>query len=283
MKREMALCGKFMRLGTKLGILIGSVVIGSGGVAYWMTTASYALFDMAYVSKDVKSRFDVDALSKNLTDVAIEEVSRQAVSDLQNEKNGFAQFGKMLGMGMLQQMRPAIEVKIKDEISKSITTSDSSVMPNLKGVRYQGDEVFVALERSGKEFELVMEKTKGIWKFTKLSDRSTKEFLSEMRKNAGAVSTTSPQITPTAIDPAPVSIPEPESPQVNSSRFNAEIFDPPSNCRIGPGSDSDVKQVFQKGDVLVDRNNPATDRKGEAWYRESDLGCWLHHSQIRFK
>lgn len=70
-----------MKLAAKLGILIGSIVIGSGGVAYWMTTPSYALFDMTYVSKDVKRRFDVDALSKNLTDMAIEEFSRQAVSE----------------------------------------------------------------------------------------------------------------------------------------------------------------------------------------------------------
>ena len=65
--------------------------------------------------------------------------------------------------------------------------------------------------------------------------------------------------------------------------FNAEVFDPPSNCRIRPEANSSVKQVLQKGDVLVDRNNPQTDSKGEFWYREQYLGCWLHNSQIRFK
>jgi len=68
-----------------------------------------------------------------------------------------------------------------------------------------------------------------------------------------------------------------------TSNFNAEIFDPPSNCRVSPRVNSSVQQVLQKGDVLVDRGNPQTDSRGGLWYREEYLGCWLHNSQIRFK
>jgi hypothetical protein len=81
----------------------------------------------------------------------------------------------------------------------------------------------------------------------------------------------------------PESISSPQT-VVATNAFNAEIFDPPSNCRVGPGKDLQVKKLLrQKGDVLVDRANPATDSKGELWYREQHLDCWLHNSQIRFK
>jgi hypothetical protein len=82
-----------------------------------------------------------------------------------------------------------------------------------------------------------------------------------------------------AVHPSQTAIPVKE-PDVNS-KFNAEVFDPPSNCRTGPGSGNAVKEVLQRGDVLVDYNSPQTDTKGEAWYREQHLGCWLHHSQVR--
>jgi hypothetical protein len=68
-----------------------------------------------------------------------------------------------------------------------------------------------------------------------------------------------------------------------TSKFNAEVFDPPSNCRMAPSTDSSVKQVLQHGDVLLDQSNPQTDQQGNAWYREQYLGCWIHHSQIHFK
>jgi hypothetical protein len=70
--------------------------------------------------------------------------------------------------------------------------------------------------------------------------------------------------------------------QTSESKFNAVIFDPPSNCRTAPGTENAVAQVLPKGDVLVDRETPQSDRKGEAWYQEKYLGCWLHHSQVRF-
>lgn len=71
--------------------------------------------------------------------------------------------------------------------------------------------------------------------------------------------------------------------QPANTNFNAEIFDPPSNCRTGPGTDNPVHKALQKGDILIDINNPKMDRKGEIWYEEQYLGCWLHHSQIRIK
>jgi|GEM_PF-6415214 len=88
--------------------------------------------------------------------------------------------------------------------------------------------------------------------------------------------------------PDKASIPVSESkPEVQASlanrSFNAEIFDPPSNCRVSPKATSAVQQVLQKGDVLVDRGNPQTDIEGGLWYREQYLGCWVHNSQIRFK
>jgi hypothetical protein len=275
-----------MKLSTKIGILAGSALIGSGSVAYWMTTPSYALFDMAYVSKDVKTRFDLDSFSKYLTDAALEEVSRQTLSEIQGEQNGFAQFGKMIGMGMLQQMRPAIEIKIKDELSKAIAQSDASGSRSFKNLHRQGDEAVVTLVRDGKELDLVMEKKKGMWKFTKFSDRTTKEFLASMRQDkSSAVATT--DFPATSSETTAQLTPSPRLPnnpaQVTTPAFNAEIFDPPSNCRSGPGSNNPVEQALQNGDILVDRDNPQMDDKGNPWYREQHLNCWLHHSQVRFK
>jgi Excalibur calcium-binding domain len=63
---------------------------------------------------------------------------------------------------------------------------------------------------------------------------------------------------------------------------NAEIVDPPSNCRIAPGTENAVNQILQRGDVTVDREAPRFDGKGDEWYQEKNMGCWLHHSQIRF-
>jgi Excalibur calcium-binding domain len=70
--------------------------------------------------------------------------------------------------------------------------------------------------------------------------------------------------------------------QTSESKFNAVVFDPPSNCRTAPGTENTVAQVLPKGDVWLDREAPQSDRKGEAWYQEKSLGCWLHHSQVRF-
>jgi Excalibur calcium-binding domain len=80
-----------------------------------------------------------------------------------------------------------------------------------------------------------------------------------------------PEATP-ANQPAPA-----------TNNFNAEIFDPPSNCRSGPTSRSAVVKSLQRGDVLVDRNNFQLDASGASWFREMYLNCWLHESQIQFK
>ena len=68
-----------------------------------------------------------------------------------------------------------------------------------------------------------------------------------------------------------------------NSGFNAEINDPPTNCRSNPGSANSVQQVLPRGDVLVNRSNPQYDTGGGTWYKEQYLGCWIHESQIRFK
>jgi hypothetical protein len=72
-------------------------------------------------------------------------------------------------------------------------------------------------------------------------------------------------------------------PAPSVSNFNAEIFDPPSNCRSGPTSSSAVVKSLQRGDVLVDRGNFQLDAAGASWFREINLNCWLHESQIQFK
>jgi hypothetical protein len=77
---------------------------------------------------------------------------------------------------------------------------------------------------------------------------------------------------------APASQPAP-----SVSNFNAEIFDPPSNCRSGPTSSTAVVKSLQRGDVLVDRGNFQLDASGASWFREINLNCWLHESQIKFK
>ena len=70
---------------------------------------------------------------------------------------------------------------------------------------------------------------------------------------------------------------------LQNSEFNAEINDPPTNCRSNPGSANSVQQVLQRGDVLVNRSNPRYDAGGSTWYQEQYLGCWIHESQMRFK
>ncbi len=76
---------------------------------------------------------------------------------------------------------------------------------------------------------------------------------------------------------------DPRGSAQTSSVFNAEIIDPPTNCRSNPGSDNSVQQVLQRGDVLIDRENSAVDIRGNIWYREKYLGCWIHQSQLQFK
>ena len=103
---------------------------------------------------------------------------------------------------------------------------------------------------------------------------------------APIAATPAPVATPLA-PPPDVNTPEPSTPkpaaQPVNENFNAEIFDPPSNCRALPGTTSSVVRSFQRGDVLVDRNNAQLDSKGEIWYKELYVGCWIHNSQIRFK
>ncbi len=77
---------------------------------------------------------------------------------------------------------------------------------------------------------------------------------------------------------------QPPSSEVSKvETFNARIYDPPSNCRAGASKSSAVKQVLQKGDVLVDRSNPQKDEENKLWYREQYLDCWIHESQVQFK
>jgi hypothetical protein len=76
---------------------------------------------------------------------------------------------------------------------------------------------------------------------------------------------------------------DPRGSAQTSSGFNAEITDPPTNCRSNPGAGNSVQQVLQRGDVLVDVTNPIVDTKGNNWYREQYLGCWIHQSQLQFK
>ena len=99
---------------------------------------------------------------------------------------------------------------------------------------------------------------------------------------ATPVAVAAPLALPPAANTPEPSTPKPAAQPVNEN-FNAEIFDPPSNCRALPGTTSSVLRSFQKGDVLVDRNNAQLDAKGEIWYKELYVGCWIHNSQIRFK
>ena len=65
--------------------------------------------------------------------------------------------------------------------------------------------------------------------------------------------------------------------------FNAEIIDPPTNCRANPGSGNSIQKVLQRGDVRVNLVSPRYDDKGGEWYQEQSLGCWIHQSQMKFK
>ena len=113
-----------------------------------------------------------------------------------------------------------------------------------------------------------------------------------------AVTSVAPVAAPVAIAPASVAAPvtpapapisspslalDPPKDPAPSTDFNAEIMDPPSNCRSNPSSNSPIQKVLQLGDILVDRSNVGKDSKGDIWYREQYLGCWIHNSQLQFK
>jgi len=106
------------------------------------------------------------------------------------------------------------------------------------------------------------------------------------------VQAATPAIEKETLAEKPVKVTEPaptnkasNTPQGTSenSGFNAEINDPPTNCRSNPGSANSVQQVLQRGDVLVNRSNPRYDTGGGTWYKEQYLDCWIHESQIKFK
>ena len=101
-------------------------------------------------------------------------------------------------------------------------------------------------------------------------------------------STPQPKESATPEPPTETVTPKPKTqalnqPASNSSGFNAQITDPPSNCRSGPGKDNSVVQELQKGDVLVDQQRSQSDSAGGSWYREEYLNCWIHASQLQFK
>lgn len=63
----------------------------------------------------------------------------------------------------------------------------------------------------------------------------------------------------------------------DSPAFNAEINDPPTNCRATPSMSGTVQKVLQRGDVKV------TLVPSNGWHQEQYLGCWIHNSQLTFK
>jgi Excalibur calcium-binding domain len=105
----------------------------------------------------------------------------------------------------------------------------------------------------------------------------------------------SPSPSPIAVaspNPSPDPIPSPDPKPEQSKRidqdiqpsetFNAEIFDPPSNCRATPDLNGVVQKVLDKGDVLIDKGSPTANQDG-TWYREKYLNCWIHSSQLQHK
>jgi hypothetical protein len=94
-----------------------------------------------------------------------------------------------------------------------------------------------------------------------------------------------PSAVPESIKPSSSLVKSDKLKQVESSPsdFNAEIFDPPSNCRSGPGKSNALVKAFQRGDVLVDQKHPQADAQGAMWFKEQYANCWVHESQIKFK
>lgn len=71
-----------------------------------------------------------------------------------------------------------------------------------------------------------------------------------------------------------------QTPQPDQTEFNAEIFDPPSNCRSDAGKEYSVVTTFPRGVVAVEANSPKTNEGN--WYREIHQNCWIHESQLRW-
>jgi hypothetical protein len=70
------------------------------------------------------------------------------------------------------------------------------------------------------------------------------------------------------------------SQSIEDSEFNAEIADPPSNCREGAGKEFTVVTTFPSGVVAVDVANSR--QNGGNWYREVHNNCWIHESQLQW-
>jgi hypothetical protein len=293
----------------KVGLVLGAFTVVLGGTfAYWRTTPSYALFDVGYLSKDLKSRVDVKEISTQITDAVMAYASKEATTTLQTSQNGFEQFGTMLGLGMLQQMRPVIEQQIRTKLEESIADLDQSAKKGsfkVLSINRMGNEALVSvLNPSGQVVEFQMTETSGYWRFTGLSDASLSQFIDSMKQAPSTSSetpTTAPSETsviPTPIAQAAISATEPvgepvkpapaatvspspvsRSQVVASANFNAEVFDPPSNCRAQPETGRVVK-VFAKGIIKVDpdRHLPGA----EDWYYETYQNCWIHQSQFRW-
>ncbi|MBD1848478.1 hypothetical protein [Leptolyngbya sp. FACHB-711] len=293
----------------KVGLVLGAFTVVLGGTfAYWRTTPSYALFDIGYLSKDLKSRVDIKEISTQTTDAVVAYASKEATATLQTSQNGFEQLGTMIGLGMLQQMRPIIEQQIRTKLEESITDLDQSAKKGsfkVLSINRMGNEALVSvLNPSGQVVEFQMTGTNGYWRFTGLSDASLAKFIDSLKQSPSTLSetpTTTPSetpVTPTPLaqtaTPATNPVKEPgitapaatvnsssvsRSQDVASANFNAEVFDPPSNCRAQPETGRVVK-VFAKGIIKVnpDRHLPGA----EDWYYETYQNCWIHQSQFRW-
>lgn len=298
-----------MKVLHKVSLGLGAFALMLGGTfAYWRTTPSYALFDIGYLSKDLKSRVDVKEISIQITDAVMSKASKQAAETIQTSQNGFEQFGTMVGLGMLQQMRPVIEQQVRTKVEESINDLDQSAKEGsfkVLSITRRGNEAIASvLNASGKVVEFRMKETNGYWKFTGFSDSSLATVIEAMDQASSTSVETSATTLPEAPAPSPtitqraVPVPTPvretatsisppaansssasKSQYVASADFNAEVFDPPSNCRAQPKNGKVIK-VFDRGLIKVDpsRHLPGA----ESWFFETYQNCWIDQSQFRW-
>lgn len=87
----------------------------------------------------------------------------------------------------------------------------------------------------------------------------------------------SPIVKPTIVAPQAIA---PTAVAPESIVFNATVKEG-SNCRKGAGKSFSVQQVFQSGDVALDKKVVRVD--GENWYLERYQSCYVNGSLVNFK
>lgn len=260
--------------------LAATAVSGVAALAYWMTTPSYALVDIGYVSKDLSGRVDTSKMATQWIDAAVVNVTNEAMS---SGGSGFEQLGAAMAIGMIQSMRPGLEAQVKTELTKTIAEMDQGIAsgnrPKVsKLVRDGKSQAIVGFDHPELgTVETVMSNESGRWQFVGFTDETIQQLL-ELQQNSQVASTSTPAlapVTPVATAPiepqiAPAPSPQPVSAVSNSvglvAQLTAKDTKAQINVRVSPSIAAKAQHYGVVGDSVLIQEQ-ATDEKGATWYQ----------------